>query len=171
MANENKSNLRFFEAQSMRELYDGMRKWEDAENVRLLSVNIHQDSGKFCCIALTSPTEVVITSADGKRHANVSAENGSLCVMTDLAPLFAVHRSMPQVEVFVLRARRDIPAGTVISDLRKWFKPGGAFAPGSEPPESHTFASADEGRALIGQVVRRALAKGEFVRRGDIGPA
>lgn len=31
----------------------------------------------FCCIALTNPSEVVITSLDGKRHAEVT-KRGSL---------------------------------------------------------------------------------------------
>ena len=87
--------------------------------------------------------------------------------------ILAVVRGLTKrtVEVYVLHAKRDIPAGTVIADFRDWFKPGGAFAPGSEPPESLTFAGADEIPALIGQVVRRTVAKGEVVRRGDIGPA
>jgi len=77
MSDENKRNLQFFEACSMRELYDCLQMWQDANHKRLLSISIQEDEGKFCCIALTNPTEVVITSLDGKRHANVT-ETGTL---------------------------------------------------------------------------------------------
>ena len=79
MSDENKRNLQFFEACSMRELYDCMQTWQVANQKRLLSVNIQEDQGKFCCIALTNPSEVVITSYDGKHHATVS-EFGNLHV-------------------------------------------------------------------------------------------
>lgn len=54
MPDENKRNLQFFEASSMRGLYDCMRNWQDANNKRLLSISIQKDDGKFCCIALTN---------------------------------------------------------------------------------------------------------------------
>jgi len=72
MSDENKRNLQFFEACSMRELYDCMETWQVANQKRLLSVSIQEDRGKFCCIALTNPSEVVITSYDGKHNATVS---------------------------------------------------------------------------------------------------
>src|ERR1043165_7078236 len=74
MSDENKRNLQFFEAPSMRELYDCMQAWQEANQKRLLSVSIQADGGKFCCIALTNPTEVVITSSDGERHAKISSD-------------------------------------------------------------------------------------------------
>jgi hypothetical protein len=77
MSDENKRNLQFFEARSMRELYDCMQAWQDANKKRFLSVSIQEDGGKFCCIALTNPSEVVITSSDGQRHAEVTIR-GSL---------------------------------------------------------------------------------------------
>ncbi len=80
MPDENKRNLQFFEACSMRELYDGMQTWQNANQKRLLSISIQADRGMFCCIALTNPSEVVITSADGKRHADVS--NGGYLLVT-----------------------------------------------------------------------------------------
>jgi hypothetical protein len=80
MPDENKRNLQFFEASSMRELYDCMRSWQEANQKRLLSISIQADAGKFCCIALTNPTEVVITSSDGERHARVN-DNGCLWVV------------------------------------------------------------------------------------------
>jgi hypothetical protein len=82
MSDENKRNLQFFEACSMRELYDGMQAWQDANQKRLLSVSIQEDGGKFCCIALINPSEVVITSSDGNRHAEVS-NDGNLYVTPD----------------------------------------------------------------------------------------
>ena len=71
MSDMNKRNLVYFESSSMRGLYTSMDEWQQANNRRLLSVSVQQDDGKYCCIALTNPTEVVITSADGKRHVHV----------------------------------------------------------------------------------------------------
>ena len=81
MTDENKRNLRFFEASSMRELYDCMRNWQDANQTRLLSISIQEDGGKFCCIALTNPTEVVITSYE--RHDYAGVYMGRLSVKSD----------------------------------------------------------------------------------------
>ena len=71
MSDMNKRNLVYFESPSMRGLYTCMEEWQQANNRRLLSVSVQQDGGKYCCIALTNPTEVVITSPDGRRHAGV----------------------------------------------------------------------------------------------------
>ena len=79
MSDENKRNLQFFEADSMRELYNCMQAWQDANQKRLLSVSIQADGGKFCCIALTNPSEVVITSSDGSHYAQVTS-SGALYV-------------------------------------------------------------------------------------------
>lgn len=72
MSAMNKRNLVYFEHPSMRGLYDRMDEWQQLNNRRLLSISIQQDQGSYCCIALTNPTEVVITSADGKRHADIT---------------------------------------------------------------------------------------------------
>lgn len=64
----------------MRELYDCMQEWQVTNQKRLLSVSIQEENGKFCCIALTNPTEVVITSEDGRSH--VIVEFGKLMVVT-----------------------------------------------------------------------------------------
>lgn len=72
MSDMNKRNLVYFEGPSMRGLYEAMEAWQEEAGRRLLSVSIQQDGGKFCCIALTNPTEVVITSADGHNHASVN---------------------------------------------------------------------------------------------------
>ena len=65
MDGDNKRNLLYFEGDSMQQLYDTMEQWQIANSKRLLSLNIQQDSGRFCCIALTNPTEVVLTSSKG----------------------------------------------------------------------------------------------------------
>ena len=73
MPDMNKQNLLFFESSSMRGLYECMDKWQRDNNRRLLSTSIQQDKGTYCCIALTNPTEVVITSEDGLVHVSVGA--------------------------------------------------------------------------------------------------
>jgi len=71
MEDLNKRNLVYFEASSMRGLYDRMEHWQIENGKRLLSVSIQQDHGQFCCIALTNPTEVVITDRMGMDNAMV----------------------------------------------------------------------------------------------------
>jgi hypothetical protein len=77
MSDENKKNIQFFEASSMRELYDHLRTWQDVNNKRFLSISIHSENEAFCCIALTNPTEVVITDSHGNY---VGITKGSLDV-------------------------------------------------------------------------------------------
>lgn len=60
MTENNKHNLLYFESDSMKGLYNTMQTWQEENNKRLLSTNIQQDNGSFCCIALTNPTEVII---------------------------------------------------------------------------------------------------------------
>lgn len=80
MSHDNKLNMQYFEATSMHELYNTMHEWQEQNQTRLLSLSVQKDGESFCCIALTNPTEVVITSADGKYHAIVS-EKGNLFVL------------------------------------------------------------------------------------------
>ncbi len=71
----NNRNLLFFESESMKGLYEVMDEWQDKNKKRLLSTNIQLDGGKFCCIALTSPTEVIICDSGGDNsRAEVSNE-------------------------------------------------------------------------------------------------
>jgi hypothetical protein len=77
MSSKNKRNILYFESLSMRKLYKRLREWQKKNNKRFLSISIHKDNGKFCCIALTNPSEVVITSEDGRYHAEIT-EHGSL---------------------------------------------------------------------------------------------
>jgi len=79
MSDPNKRNLLYFEDTTMRGLYDSMEEWQEAHDRRLLSLSIEKDGDSYCCIALTNPTEVVITSRDGKNHAYVSS-NSTLSV-------------------------------------------------------------------------------------------
>lgn len=71
MSDTNKRNLVYFENPSMRGLYECMDEWQQANNRRLLSISVQQDGGNYCCIALTNPTEVVITNAAGNLHADL----------------------------------------------------------------------------------------------------
>jgi hypothetical protein len=72
MSDDNKHNLIYFEANSMRELYDNMEEWQKTNQKRLLSTNIQKDKRKFCCIALTNPTEVIICNGHGSSQAKVT---------------------------------------------------------------------------------------------------
>ncbi len=76
MSDTNKRNLVYFENSSMRALYACMEDWQQVNNRRLLSISVQQEGGNYCCIALTNPTEVVITSADGKQNVDVAATQG-----------------------------------------------------------------------------------------------
>ena len=71
MTEQNKRNLLFFEGSSMRELYNLMEDWQNANQKRFHSVSIERDGDGFCCIALTNPTEVVITDSAGGEQAQV----------------------------------------------------------------------------------------------------
>lgn len=77
MSEKNKRNMHYFESSSMRELHDCMQNWQNENNKRLLSISIQKDCGTFCCIALTNPSEVVITSLDGY---SVGVDDGCLKV-------------------------------------------------------------------------------------------
>ena len=62
---QTKKNLVYFEANTMRELYEDMDKWQNSWNKRFISLSIQRDMpvgslkllkggfGKFGCIALT----------------------------------------------------------------------------------------------------------------------
>ena len=71
MSEDNNHNILFFESPSMRGLYDTMESWQNANQKRFLSVSIQQDHENFCCIALTNPSQVVITDRSGMNVAHV----------------------------------------------------------------------------------------------------
>lgn len=79
MSDDNKNNLMYFESSTVKGLYETMENWQKTYKKRLLSTNIQKDKGKFCCIALTNPTEVIIMDGGGLRGAMVSRD-GMLCV-------------------------------------------------------------------------------------------
>jgi hypothetical protein len=74
MSETNKRNLVYFENPSMRGLYACLEEWQQANNRRFLSVSIQQDGSNYCCIALTNPTEVVITNADGTKNVTIDKD-------------------------------------------------------------------------------------------------
>ncbi len=78
MTYTNKRNLVYFENASMHGLFNDMELWQVENEKRLLSVSIQKDCERFCCIALTNPTEVVVTSWSGRNYAEVS--EGALVV-------------------------------------------------------------------------------------------
>ena len=80
MQDDNKQNLLYFENASMRGLYEDMKTWQREHHKRLLATSVQKDADRFCCIALTNPTEVVICDGSGGRQAEV--ENGLLRVYT-----------------------------------------------------------------------------------------
>jgi hypothetical protein len=73
MTGTNKRNLHYFEGSSMRELHEFMQNWQSENDKRFLSISIQKDGDTFCCIALTNPSEVVITSVDGRYYAEVNS--------------------------------------------------------------------------------------------------
>jgi hypothetical protein len=80
MTDENKRNLQYFEAQSMEGLFEAMQSWQIEKEKRFLSMDIQSDRGRFCCIALTNPTEVIIVDKGGSK-AHVTSQ-GVLWVHT-----------------------------------------------------------------------------------------
>lgn len=75
MSDTNKNNLLYFESTSMKGLFQAMKKWQKANHKRLLATNVQRDKGKFCCIALTNPTEVIICDGFGSNQAGVLGGN------------------------------------------------------------------------------------------------
>jgi hypothetical protein len=82
MPDSNKNNLLYFEGTSMKRLFECIWSWQESSQTRLLSASIHKDRGKFCCIALTNPTEVVICSGIGYTDNVARVSNGELHVRT-----------------------------------------------------------------------------------------
>jgi hypothetical protein len=72
MPETNKHNLVYFEDSTMCGLYTSMEEGQQINNRRLLSISIQSEDGRYCCVALTNPTKVVITSKDGKKRVGVA---------------------------------------------------------------------------------------------------
>lgn len=71
---ENKNNVYYFEGSSMNDLFMALQEWQDENKTRFLSLNVQQDDRKFCCIALTNPSEVVIVAREMKTYDPSSHE-------------------------------------------------------------------------------------------------
>jgi len=66
--NGNSLNILYFEASTMRNLYENMKEWQNINKKRLLSCSIQKELDNYCCICLTNPTEVIICDGDGNRY-------------------------------------------------------------------------------------------------------
>lgn len=66
MTDDNKRNLHYFEAPSMRNLFEQLERWQIETRKRLLSTSIHRDRDWYCCIALTNPAEVMLVDVTGE---------------------------------------------------------------------------------------------------------
>ena len=75
---DNKHNIEYFEASSMKCLHDELSKWQRKNRKRFLSLNIQWEGEQFVCIALTNPTEVIIM--DGSRDDGVDVTDKALRV-------------------------------------------------------------------------------------------
>lgn len=63
----NARNLLYFENRTMAGLYADMEAWQQQKEKRLLSLSIERDGERFCCIALSNPSEVIICDAHGAK--------------------------------------------------------------------------------------------------------
>ena len=80
MSEDNKLNILYFEGSSMRELHDTMDGWQQKNRKRFLSMGIQKESEKFCCIALTNPSEVIIVDGDGWTSGDAGVRVRSHCL-------------------------------------------------------------------------------------------
>ena len=62
---ENKKNLLYFEASTMRELHKVIEEWQNENQKRLLSFSVEKDGDMYCCLGLSNPTEVTIVTPEG----------------------------------------------------------------------------------------------------------
>jgi len=53
MDSDNKRNLLYFEAPSMRELYGTILEWQEEHLDLFVSLHVELDGSNFCCIAMT----------------------------------------------------------------------------------------------------------------------
>lgn len=81
MNDENKHNILYFEDATMKGLFETMQQWQETNQKRFLSTNIQRDNDRFCCIALTNPTEVVICDGGGLFGTQANVSNGNLNVV------------------------------------------------------------------------------------------
>ena len=67
----NKKNILWFRATSMKNLYKKMENWQEENEKRFLSFSIEKENSNYACIALTNPSEVVIVSGWKSKEASV----------------------------------------------------------------------------------------------------
>ena len=72
MTDDNKRNIVYFEGETMRRLYEAIDTWQETERKRLASLSVQVCDGKYCAIAVTNPTEVVIVHGRGQGQATVT---------------------------------------------------------------------------------------------------
>lgn len=80
MEYNNKRNLYYFEGETMKELHDELDDWQNENQKRFLSLNIQRENSKYCCIALSNPTEVVILDGSTTGPNVAWVDNGKLLV-------------------------------------------------------------------------------------------
>ena len=83
MPEDNKRNILYFDAPSMRALFDKIDAWQAKHRKRLQSISIQPEGDTFACIALSNPSEVVIVDGAGFNSARVF--NGNLFVHDESA--------------------------------------------------------------------------------------
>ena len=81
MNDENKHNILYFEDTTMKGLFETMQQWQVSNQKRFLSTNIQKDNDRFCCIALTNPTEVVICDGSSVFGGQANVSGGKLNVV------------------------------------------------------------------------------------------
>ena len=77
MTDDNKRNIVYFEGETMRGLYEAIDTWQETERKRLASLSVQVCDGKYCAIAVTNPTEVVIVHGREEYQATVT-DDGQL---------------------------------------------------------------------------------------------
>ena len=88
MSEDNKRNLLYFEAPSMKELFAEMDEWQATHRKRLQSVSVQPDGDSFAAIALSNPTEVIIVNGHG--YEGVAVGNNRLATTPWADPTFMV---------------------------------------------------------------------------------
>jgi hypothetical protein len=64
----------------MRALFEAVQAWQVSNRKRLLNLNIQREGDLLCAIALTNPTEVIITTGGGMGAGYAAVVHGALRV-------------------------------------------------------------------------------------------
>ncbi len=76
----NKRNLYYFNAPTMKALHKELDDWQEENQKRFLQLNVQKEGSEFSCLALTNPTEVVITDKYGTA-VDIYKEGYNYCLM------------------------------------------------------------------------------------------